>query len=184
MASPKVWAPCRVNTPDCSLWQVSQLVSAFYNQPRVFQFLFEVSFAHSSLQKSPSSLRFPGCLFRTALLRSIHRFSIVLRSGDCEDHGKSFSATGCNTTPKRGWSSPMLYCWTEVLFIKFWALSSPNVPLLIPAKQFYFNLIGPQKLNRLFDMFICELQTLIFVMEGVFFSWLFHEDRVCTSISL
>ena len=43
MVSAKVWAPCRVNILYCPLWQVSQLVNAFCSQPRVFQFLFEVS---------------------------------------------------------------------------------------------------------------------------------------------
>jgi len=37
-------------------------------------------------------------------------------------------------------------CLTVVLFMKFCALCSPNIALLIVAKEFYFNLIGPQNL--------------------------------------
>ena len=43
------------------------------------------------MQKGFSSVRVLACCACTSLLRSIPRFSMMFRSGDCEDHGKTFS---------------------------------------------------------------------------------------------
>lgn len=69
-------------------------------------------------------------------------------------------ATGCNTTPKHDWSNS----WTDVLFMKFSALCSPDIPLLILAKKFYFNLTSP-KCIRLVSMFFCKIQMLNFAVR-------------------
>lgn len=66
--------------------RLSIILPSIDHQQRVFQFLRERIFLHSSLQ---TSSRFLGFLAYTALLRSLQR--ILIRSGDCEGHDKTFS---------------------------------------------------------------------------------------------
>src|SRR4029434_5628466 len=44
---------------------------------------------HSSLQNISSSVRFDGCLARTARFNSSHRFSIIFKSGDWDGHSRT-----------------------------------------------------------------------------------------------
>ena len=90
MASAKVWAPFRVNTLYCPLWQVSQLVNAFVASQESFNSCLRY-LCPFFLTKVFQFFEISGLSVTHCFLRSIHRFSIMLRSGDCEGHGKTFS---------------------------------------------------------------------------------------------
>lgn len=144
-------------------------------------------------------------------------FNFHFKSGYCEGHGKTFSpaflevvhhgfwgvfiiiitsafffvlwnvpcATGCNTTPKHDWSNS----WTDVFFMKFSALCSLDIPLLILAKKFYFNLTGPQDQSKMYQAclnVLLQYSDAEFCSEDAeedFFWWLIHENHIGAGVT-
>lgn len=90
-------------------------------------------------------------------------------------------ATGCITTPNNDQSNPVLNSWTDILFMKFSALCSPNIPCSFQPKS-SVNLTGlVSKMHQacLNVLFCGSLHDSEFVQVSLN-SWsVYHNSSVC-----